>query len=85
MEWISVAERLPEIDRAVLVYSPGLDACGFSEGVLVAFIKEVFDDGRAYWEADTSGVSGYDYDVDRSTEVTHWMPLPQPPAEEVEK
>lgn len=80
-EWISVTERLPELETGALIYSPGLDACGFSEGVQIAILKEIFDDGRGYWESDTSGVSGYDYDTDRSTAITHWMPLPPPPSE----
>lgn len=66
-EWISVKERLPEVNRLVLCYrqNPSQYRIGFYIGAkyaedVAAFrnINELFSFG-----------------------VTHWMPLPEPPKE----
>ncbi len=77
MEWISVKDRLPNNNELVIAY--GKKETDSEKDVwLVTFYKEVIEKcgdhkkniSDQYWEK-TNG-----YDVD---EVTHWMPLPQPP------
>lgn len=65
-EWISVEERLPEQSVEVLVYD-------FVDSMDVMFL-EVDDDGYRFWADD----NGYEYSIH---DVTHWMPLPEPPKE----
>lgn len=64
MEWISVEDKLPEYGNAVLVYT--------SSGICIAHIcgKTITGDKPTWIE--TNG----DYDF---WNVTHWMPLPEPP------
>ena len=65
MEWISVNERLPEEDEDVLVMTAeGKFASG---GMHVASLDE---DGVWY----PSHGDGWEF-----PDVTHWMPLPEPP------
>lgn len=73
-QWISVKDQLPEDDQRVLV----LDACG-----KVRICKHTLWEDR-----NTSGEFYlWDYDDDCNSfysdeEVTHWMPLPEPPKEQ---
>ncbi len=69
MEWISVEDRLPETNEAVLLH--GCSCC------CVAYL-----DVYGQWEPE--GVeSSYDmaYVVLQVGNPTHWMPLPEPPEE----
>jgi hypothetical protein len=74
MSWVPVTERLPALGDEVLVYAPN-----------DKFRKVGFDEWRELRECpvDFSTVSvvvgeGWgEYEFD---EVTHWMPLPPPPA-----
>lgn len=67
-KWISVEERLPE----------------YGVSVLVADAREGFI-GKWWLKAGTDTRNGKDFWVDDSdygfsfAEVTHWMPLPEPP------
>lgn len=73
-EWISVKDRMPEKKRAVLVYAPHMD-----EPIVTMYFDP--DDQMAEfgeWVSDCtpnrlgwSSMTGED--------VTHWMPLPEPP------
>jgi len=70
-EWISVKERLPEKTGRYQAWIP----CGDSG------FPSYFD-----WNAEMKGwnvtaESGREHEI---TEVTHWMPLPPPPAREEE-
>lgn len=69
-DWISVEERLPENSEPVLVYSPTSNLIGKN---LVG----------AYYAPHKSGGNSWTvYDFGRANlygEVTHWMPLPNPP------
>ena len=65
-KWISVDERLPEVHGSVLIFKPS----DFPDKVYVGWLSE----GNRWFEEDgPDGVSFVD-------EVTHWMPLPDPPA-----
>lgn len=80
--WISAADRLPDIGQSVL-------CCHFYGGeymdCFVALPVKVRPSGGAVWEADNSGLDAYNYDggatITVDVEVTHWMPLPEPPNE----
>ena len=65
-EWIRVEDRLPEKDQECIVYSSEI-------GVMV----ETFEDRHAAnnWLVDIQAWCGRCEEY----EVTHWMPLPEPP------
>ncbi len=67
--WIPVTERLPETDTEVLVCDIHAE---FIE--VYKFVKDDFDE--YYWRSDWGENSL------RFNDVTHWMPLPEPPKEE---
>lgn len=77
-EWIPVTERLPERDGCYIVTACD-EGCPYGEGIwydTVVVMAEYYDDGRWLWY---EGETEYDLcDI-----VTHWMPLPEPPKEEV--
>jgi hypothetical protein len=67
-EWINVKDRLPNIQMFVLTYDPDF---GINPGVMTRrngskWLLECYDD------------VGFDGRVS-SYDVTHWMPLPEPP------
>ena len=65
-EWISVNDRLPENYIPVIVYCQNFGGIIFYDG-------QHIDDGELVgWESD--GDCGYP-----TLDVTHWMPLPEPP------
>ena len=69
-QWISVDDFLPEPEKDVLCYC----VRGISHGMTVAgrFYKSLSDeDGITWMSFETEDVTKY--------EVTHWMPLPEPP------
>ena len=62
-EWISVKDRLPEMNTKVL-------CCGIKGGRFIAELSSWGHENHLYWtKRDGKGCS----------EPTHWMPLPQPP------
>lgn len=68
-EWISVEDRLPEVDRPVIVS----DAVGYMAVASSWAIRE-----ERHWTP--SNIDSYDYSL--GFEPTHWMPLPSPPKEQ---
>lgn len=66
-QWISVEERLPEPFVSVLVYMP--------EEKPLPPVHEGFLAREGMWYAN--------YFDREPMEITHWMPLPEPPEEEV--
>jgi len=64
MRWINTKDQLPEIDKRVIV-------CYKGGGIMIS--KYVKYGKKHYWWDDDEAVSSIDL-------VTHWMPLPQPPA-----
>ena len=76
-KWISVKERLPELYQNVLVhyYNPH---CVEPHNFAVAYRQNGLDEfipGKYIWHVDSSPL-----ELD-GTDVTHWMPLPEPPKE----
>ena len=65
--WISVKDGLPEIDQKVLVYDAGDET-----EIHVYHLREDLD--GLYWDDE----GGWAVDFEN---VTHWMPLPEPPKE----
>lgn len=72
-QWISVKDRLPEEDVAVLVYGQILNDPPDVIGVRRRYIGD--QEWKYTWESE----DGFIY---REDDVTHWMPLPEPPKEE---
>jgi hypothetical protein len=73
--WIKVEDRLPDIEKPVLIY--------------VHSQKEIHTAQFCNWEKDicddwhlTGGAYTYDPLVFKREEVSHWMPLPEPPEKE---
>jgi len=65
--WIPVSERLPKTEQPVQVYMPKL-YMSVQTGFYTKYYGE--DDGEWYEHWVASG------------DVTHWMPLPEPPKED---
>ncbi|ONN71694.1 DUF551 domain-containing protein [Pseudomonas oryzihabitans] len=68
-EWISARDRLPEIDEigmsaCVLIYMPGCGEMSIKVGS---------------YQEDTNGKTWVDENGYSEPDVTHWMPLPEPP------
>ena len=66
--WISVRDRLPPLDKEVLVYTNGnIRVC--------SLIRPSHETADVVWEDDY----GYWDDDEGIAAVSHWMPLPEPP------
>jgi hypothetical protein len=63
-EWISVKDRLPDEDEDVLAF-------GYYHETFQTLICHYRSDFKGQWFTSVAGQQVY--------EVTHWMPLPQPP------
>lgn len=79
MKWISVEERLPDEDGHYIVF----EVWPYGNIISLAFYAPKYNgfeehlNGRAVWYKYDSEVG--DFEV---TDVTHWMPLPEPPETE---
>lgn len=69
-QWISVKDRLPEQDVAVLVYGQVLNDPPDIIGVRRRY------NGDQEWKHTWESEDGFIYSED---DVTHWMPLPEAP------
>jgi hypothetical protein len=67
--WTAVEASVPQSERRVLVYAPKFSP---SRPVTTGSFSQVPDEG---WCLDDGGDGAHVYDGD----VTHWMPLPDPP------
>lgn len=79
--WVSVKNRLPKIDRVVIVcWSSGYDG-----RPVYSWGARVQDDERWLWGIYGSNIDPRDdaarsgIEVDDDYPVTHWMPSPRPP------
>lgn len=72
--WISVEDRLPDIDVLVLCFSV--------DQMFVGFRSAKHDDtGRGWsWAMQDDVLNADCHRNDVFAEVTHWMPLPKPPS-----
>jgi len=74
-EWISVKDKLPEPKEYVLLWLPsvgtGCTAIGCRDTPIGTKNSDYYADSNTDWYA-----RQYRY---RDYEVTHWMPLPEPP------
>ena len=73
-QWISVKDRLPEQDVAVLTYGQVLNNPPEVLGVRRRY------NGDQEWKHTWESEDGFIY---RENDITHWMPLPTAPKEEV--
>ena len=77
-KWISVEERLPNVGEKVMV-------CGVKNGMQVGTFRGI---PRSMQVGAFSGISRpgknrkWWWKKDTILEVTHWMPLPEPPKED---
>jgi len=74
VEWIPVKERLPQICTNVLV--AGMMKYRWEHKYLQFVDKAFFNEGE-FFETSNDWYEGQD-----EFEITHWMPLPEPPKEE---
>ena len=65
-KWTPVTERLPDVFKHVLVNIPGLNPN--------PTVQEAFREKNGLWYS-----NGFRYEAD---EITHWMPMPEPPKED---
>ena len=77
--WISVNDALPELEKNVLIYAVGKEKC-YESKITITRRTDVIWFGHEvktepYWK-DPWQYFGSDY------EITHWMPLPEPPEKE---
>lgn len=72
-EWISVEERLPEPNEECLVSARVGDRVVIDLGEIVRYY-----DGRTNKYGYTWMITN-DWDEGEGCEITHWMPLPEPP------
>ena len=76
--WIPVTKRLPEVGKDVLIYAIGKsDDLSSVIAITNRMIFRLFptSEGTEMWK------SPWQYFTD-NYEITHWMPLPEPPKEE---
>lgn len=86
-EWISVKERLPEDDTAVLIYTNETEVYGRhreKQKIYHNIYAAIYDGDRwyTYWCWGSKYIYKTNEESPNDTvEVTHWMPLPEPPEE----
>lgn len=80
MDWISVKDRLPYDDEPVLVTYVGYTDNLPHNDAIAVYAHEITDNyaGAWYWQ-DSDGVD----DNPVSVSITHWMPIPPLPKEEL--
>lgn len=91
-KWISVNDALPPFDQKVLAFVKNKDPNGrFNpDGIYVAELKDKIPVPDPKGEKNVWGIPGYDsewtvwsWSYFSEPCVTHWMPLPEPPADMV--
>lgn len=77
-EWISVKDKLPELGKEVLVYAIGKSEYFLGDSIIT--ISYQYEFKWFSWSKDEVIMwhSPLDY-FNTNYEVTHWMPLPNPP------
>jgi hypothetical protein len=70
--WLNVNNLMPDQGEDILLLT--------TEGVIQGYYKGYYK-GNNQWELISLDYQGYAYCGGDPIEVTHWMPLPQPPEE----
>lgn len=65
--WIKCSERMPDKHRPVIVF--GAHPC------------DVVQNNIYYWDGSVWSDCRDDYEAVNRNNITHWMPLPEPPQE----
>lgn len=79
--WISVEDRMPEIDEDVLIlYESKVSPC--KTGYAITCLKDSFYFGSTPIPYQTPQWSEPWQYFRENNVITHWMPLPEPPKEE---
>ena len=77
-KWIPVAERLPEIGTYIIAGRMKYDyEKAYTHFVDVAYFGPRWNDADYSWQTFNDWFEGQ-----QEFEITHWMPLPEPPKEE---
>lgn len=76
MEWISVKDRLPEKHVIVLVFNDTKDIFVATMDIIHPVYQ---NEPKLYWSFEPSGWGSC-----CSKDITHWMPLPEPPQENMD-
>ncbi|WP_182002756.1 DUF551 domain-containing protein [Acinetobacter lactucae] len=91
MEWISVEEQMPQYGQPVLVFCKKasykhdglkLTVAAYQTAKEIYETSDYFDDESEAEDGWVAEVSLFDSDYGgrwMNEEVTHWMPLPEPP------
>lgn len=67
--WISVKDKMPDFDKDILIYGREI----------IVTAQLVKGSNRDFWSL-SSGVLANDGELTMNDcEITHWMPLPEPP------
>ena len=74
-EWIKCIDRLPEIDKHVLIYVTPIGKYPESEGIYTGYYEKAHSSYRWLIRHE---VSGYEWD-EIYPKVTHWAELPEVP------
>jgi hypothetical protein len=77
-QWISVKDKLPENDEDVLVFAKGKNSG--ANRVVITYIADSFYFGgtQIKYSDGPQWNSPWQYFLE-DYEITHWMPLPEPP------
>ena len=75
MEWIKCSERMPDVHERGMIFRRGRIRIA---QLICTDINNLLDTTRDTFAWD---IDGYDLVMHRN-EVSHWMPLPEPPKEQ---
>lgn len=71
LNWISVDDRIPELEKPVLLFSETKDT-------FTGFLRKTSEDDIHFCIGNEYTSWDYMFNPDIGT-ITHWMPLPEPP------
>lgn len=82
MEWIKCSHRLPEPNSKLLAYAKDAFSDHYTIISAVYYDKFEMKGGKPKYEFhEYCHCSGMEWDYMMIEDVTHWMPLPEPPNE----
>lgn len=71
MEWVRVDDRMPELEKPVLLLSE-------AEDIITGFLRKIREDDIYFCIGNEYTSWDYVFNYDIGT-ITHWMSLPEPP------